>query len=92
MTESEALARAGFSSFVHLDSTKRDGKKRFTWTGVLHEELVTVRVVAEETGWQVDYVNPDAPDIFKRFCAACTVVELVAFITNLRANKGRWPG
>jgi hypothetical protein len=90
MTDSEALRHADFIAFVHLNPQQRDGKERLTWTGVVQEELVTVRVVTETTGWQVDYVHAQAADL-KRFLAAATVAELVAFTTKVREEGGAWP-
>ena len=83
MTDSAALGHAEFIPVVHLNSQQRDGKERLTWTGVVQEELVTVRVVAETTGWQLDYEQVQAADL-KRFLAAATVAELVAFTTKVR--------
>jgi hypothetical protein len=93
MTDSEALAREGFTDFVHLDPKRRDEKKRLTWTGVLNGRLLTVLLVAEVTSWQVElvsYGSPEAAEAVKQVFAHSTIAELVALIAKIR-EKGVWP-
>lgn len=82
MTDEEALYGAGFTEFVHLRRNEPEGQKWLTWTGVRHAHLSTIRVVANATGWQVDYVSPEGRDI-RPFLGDSSVAELVAFIGPL---------
>jgi hypothetical protein len=57
MTEAQAFLHAGFTDFVHVDPKRRAGKKRLTWTRVLQQEIVTVRLVADATGWRGGWIT-----------------------------------
>ena len=84
MTEEETLYRAGFRPFVHLRREERDGKKRLCWMGVLNGKLSAIRVMENELGWQVEYVDPEVEDSIKRVLMHYSTIELIAFVERSR--------
>lgn len=49
----------GFRAFDFLRKEDRDGLKRLSWSGLLENHLLTVRLINKSDEWQVDYLNID---------------------------------
>jgi len=54
----EYLTKLGFTDFIHLKKSDRDGQKRMSWMNVINNEIVAVRIILIDNKWLIDYISP----------------------------------
>lgn len=77
------LKELGFTGFEHLSKTKRDGRRRMSWVGMLDDFLVTVLVVQNNAGWELELLKTDYEYIkVKYFSESPTIDEALKVIKD----------
>ena len=83
MVNELTLKELGFTDFEHLSKTKNDGKRRMIWVGMLDDFFLTVLVVQNNPGWELELLKIDYEYIkVKYFSTSPTIEEALIVIKN----------
>ena len=74
MNITNAIKELGFSGFVHLNKTKRDGKERKIKFGYIGNDSYTVILLLDNENWVIEKLSSD-DDLLQKKLNSITNIE-----------------
>lgn len=85
--DAAALEQLGFSDFVHIRISMRDGKRRMIWSRFIgHGQHISFVLVYSNNKWMVEKISTKgkiAEQAVQKYIPNKTISEMVDFISNV---------